>query len=132
MAIQSMVHSKLEIFCSFSCILLVMLVSVVSDHFPRFSISNVTSICDFFIASVSIFSSWTILSNSFTYLIVFSLFLIGLFPFLFKDVYLFACVFLSLSELFMSFLKASSIFMRWDSRVESCSSGILGQGLLCW
>lgn len=37
---------------------------------------------------------------------------------------MFSCV--SLNELFISYLKASIIFSRWDFRLESSSSGALG------
>jgi hypothetical protein len=45
---------KLEFLSSISCILLLMLSSVVSDHFSRFSISRIASICVFFIVSTSL------------------------------------------------------------------------------
>jgi hypothetical protein len=67
-----MVLSTSEIYSSISCILLMIFVSVAPYLFPRFSISGVASICDFFIVSISIFGSWTVLFNSFTCLIVFS------------------------------------------------------------
>ena len=44
--------------------------------------------------------------------------------FLFKGFYPFTCI--SLRELFIFFLKASIIFMRWDFRSLSCFSGVLG------
>ena len=67
-----MVSSVPEIHSSISCILLVMLASMSPDFFPRFSISRVVSLCDFFIVSTSIFRSWMVLLNSFTCLVVFS------------------------------------------------------------
>jgi hypothetical protein len=68
----SMVSSEPEIFSSTSYILLVMLVSMTSDLFPRFSFSRIVSVCDFFIDSTSIFRSWMVLFNYFACLIVFS------------------------------------------------------------
>jgi hypothetical protein len=51
----SMVSSAPDILFSISCIMLVMLASMAPDFFPRFSISRVVSLCDFFIISSSIF-----------------------------------------------------------------------------
>jgi hypothetical protein len=68
----SMVSSTPEILSSISCVLLLMLVSVVPVVFPRFSVSRSSSVYDFFIASISIFRSCTVLFISFTYLTVFS------------------------------------------------------------
>jgi hypothetical protein len=65
-SIPSMVSSMPEILSSISCILLLMLESVAPDF------SKVNSIYVFFIVSISIFSSSTILFNSFTFFIVFS------------------------------------------------------------
>jgi hypothetical protein len=80
-SIFSMVSSAPEILSFISYILLVMLTSMASDFFPRFSISRVFSLCDFFIVSTSIFRSWMILFNSFTCLIVFSCNSLGIFVF---------------------------------------------------
>jgi len=70
--ISFMVSSIPMIHSSSSCIMLVMLASIVLVLFSWFSISRVVSTCDFFIVSVSIFRSWTVLFNSFTCLISFS------------------------------------------------------------
>jgi hypothetical protein len=67
----SMISSGPEILSYISCILLVMLASIAPDLFPRFSISRVVSLCDFFIVSTFLFGSWMVLFNSFTYLSVF-------------------------------------------------------------
>ena len=53
-------------------ILFLMLASMDPDFFPRFSISRVVSLCDFFIVSTSTFRCWMVLFNSFTFLYVFS------------------------------------------------------------
>jgi len=68
----SMVSFAPEILSSICYILLVMLSSMSPDLFHRFPISRVSCLCDFFIVSISIFNSWMILFNSFTYLLVFS------------------------------------------------------------
>jgi hypothetical protein len=57
LSIFSMVFSPPEILSSISCNLFVMLASMISDFFPRFSISRVVSLCDFFVVPTSIFRS---------------------------------------------------------------------------
>jgi hypothetical protein len=68
----SMVYSSLEILSSMSCILLMMLACILSVLLHRFSNSRIHSFCVFFIASISIFRSRTILFIFFPCLIVFS------------------------------------------------------------
>ena len=90
---------------SISCILLVILTSVTPHLFPRVSISWFASICVFFIVSTSTFRSWIISFNSFTCLPLF--------------------FYISFSELLISSLKDSIIFMRKDFRTDSWFSGML-------
>jgi len=80
--------------------------------FLVFSISRVVSLCDFFIVCISIFRYWVALFNSFTCLIVF-------------------CI-SSREFFFMSFLKSSIIFMKWEFRSESCFIGVLGGVSRTW
>jgi hypothetical protein len=105
-----------------------MLAFVTPDFFPRFSISRVVSLCDFFIVFISIFRSSMVLFNSFLCLVVFSYNSLRDFCFssLRASSYLsvFSCI--SLRELFMSFLKSSIIIMRLDFKSESCFSSVLG------
>jgi hypothetical protein len=68
----SMESSAPEILSSISCILFLILASMVSDFFPRVSISSVVSLWVFFIVSTSLFRSWMVLFNSITILVVFS------------------------------------------------------------
>ncbi|SGA30083.1 Uncharacterised protein [Chlamydia abortus] len=69
-----MESSAPEILSSISCILLLMLASMVPDLFPRVSISSVASLWVFFIVSTSPFSSSMVLFISITCLAVFSCF----------------------------------------------------------
>jgi hypothetical protein len=86
------------------------------DLFPRFSISRVISLFDFFIVSISIFSSYMALFISSTCLIVFSCNSLREFSVFSLRASaclpVFSCI--SLRELFMSFLKWSIIVMRRD------------------
>jgi hypothetical protein len=104
---------------------LVMLASVAPDLFPRFSISRLSPFFYFFIAFISIFRSWTIWFNSFTYLIVF--FCISLrICFLFKGFYLLTFVFLYFFKgVIYIFFKGLYLFVRLNFRLGSSFSGVL-------
>ena len=124
---SSMVSYMPKILFSISCILLVVLASMTPDLFPRFSISRVVFLCDFFIVSGSIFRSCMVLFNSFTCLVALSCNSLRDFYVcsLRASIYLlvFSCI--SLRELFMSFLKSSILIMKCDFKSESCFSGVL-------
>ena len=59
----SMESSACEIVSSISCILLLMLSSMVHDFFSRFSISRAVPLWLFFVVSTSLFRSWMVCSN---------------------------------------------------------------------
>jgi hypothetical protein len=68
-----MESSAPEILSFISCILLLMLASMVPDYFLRVSISRIVSLWAFFIVSISLFRFWMNLLNSITCLLVFFL-----------------------------------------------------------
>jgi hypothetical protein len=112
-SISSIVSSMPEILSSI-CVLLVMFASVVPVLFPRFSISRVSSVCVFFIASIFIFRYYTVL---FIFLLLFD------------------CIFLYFLKgfvcLFFFSLKVSIICISLNSRSSSCASSMLGYLGLC-
>jgi hypothetical protein len=99
-----MVSSTPEILSSISCILLLILTSVIPVLFPGFSISRIASLCDFFIVSICIFRSWIFLLNYFTCLIGFSCISLRdlCVSFLMVSTFLFVFCSMSLKELFIS------------------------------
>ena len=118
-----------EILSSISCILL-MLISMVPDLFPRVSISRVVSLWVLFTISISPFRSWIVFFNFITCLVVFSCnylrhfcvsslrtstcLAVFSFNYLRTSTFLsvFSCIFLS--ELLLPFLKSSTSVMRYD------------------
>jgi hypothetical protein len=115
-----MESSAPEILSSTSCILLLMLESMVAYFFPRVSISRVVSLFVFFIVSTYIFRYWMVLFNSITCLVVFSYnsprdFCVSSL----KS----SCCLPVLSCI--SYLKSSIIIMRSDFRSMPCFSGMM-------
>jgi hypothetical protein len=115
-----MESSASEILSSISCILLLMLESMVPDFFPRVSISSVAFFWVSFIVSTSLFRSSMVLFISITCLYVFSCFSLRTC----HSLAVFSCI--SLSELLKSFLMSSTIIMRYAFISGSSFSGVLG------
>lgn len=99
-----------------------MFVSVIPVLFPRWSVSRIHSDCVFFIASNSIFRSWTVLFLS--PVCIFLYFFKGFIQFL----HLFDLYFFNHNSLrdFFSCLKASIIFITSNLISFPCTSGVLG------
>jgi hypothetical protein len=108
-----------ESLSSISCILLLMLASMVPYLFPRVSISSVASLWVLFIVSTFLFRSSMVLFISITCLDVFSSFYLRTC----KSLSVFSCI--SLSELVKSFLMSSTIIMRYAFKSGSSFSGVL-------
>ena len=120
MPIFSMKSSVAEILSSISYILLLMLTSMVSNFFPRVSISSIVSLWVFFIVSTFLFRSCMILFNYITCWVVFSCISLRTST----SLAVFSCI--SLSELLKTFLMSSTSIMRYDFKSQSCFSGVLG------
>jgi hypothetical protein len=123
-----MESSAPEILSSISCIQLLMVKSMVTDFFPRVSISRVASLCVFFIVSTSLFMSWMVLFNSMTCLVVFSCNSLGNFcvSSLRSSTCLAVFSYVSLSGLLKSFVMSSTIIKRYAFKSGSSISGVLG------
>jgi hypothetical protein len=123
----SMESSAPEILSSTSCILLLM--TMTPDLSPRFSVSRVVALFNFYIVSTSIFNSWMVLLNSFTCLGIFSYNSLRDFcvSSLRAPTYLPVLSFISLRELFIYVLLKSSIsIIRCNFKSKYCFSGVLG------
>jgi hypothetical protein len=124
----SMESSVPETLSYISCILLLMLASMVPDFFPKVFISSIASLWVFFIVSTSLFRYWMVLFNSITCLVMFSCNSLRDFcvSSLRSSTYLavFSCI--SSSELLNSFLMSSTIIMRYSFKSRSSFSGVLG------
>lgn len=124
-SISSIVPSTPEGLSSYSCILLVKIVTVVPTWIPKFFISRIPSAYVFFIASVSSFMSWTVLFIS-SYCLYFLGFFKEFFHCLFKDPIMFIWLVLK------SFLYASVVLEYSGPSVVGllCSGGEILSWLL--
>lgn len=116
--ISSVIPSLPEILSPGSWVRMVIFVSVVPVLFLRLSVFRIPSVHVFYIASVSILGSRTVLLISSTFLIVLFLYLFKrLVCILFNDLSLFDCIFIYfLKEFIISLVKVSIIFIKLDLR----------------
>jgi hypothetical protein len=122
-SVSSRISSMPDSLSSISCILLVMLWWLLISFLGFLSIR-----LSLFVFSLMFFSpvldpEW-FCSIPLSVWLCFLYFLKRFICFLSKGCYLFTCVLLYLSELFISFWNSSIIFMRWDFRSKSCFSGV--------